>query len=154
MVVVCAGVKAILDIPATLELLETYGVPVIGFQTDKFPAIYSESSGNAVRDRANSAEEVAIIAKTHWELGLSGSILVAVPPPIDVAIDPDSVETAIQEALVEAQNKNIRGQSVTPFLLSRVSELTGGSSLRANLGLLRNNARVAAEIAHLIRPQS
>jgi len=154
MVVVCAGVKAILDIPATLELLETYGVPVIGFQTDKFPAFYSVSSGIAVSVRANSAEEVAIIAKTHWELGLSGSILVAVPPPIDVAIDPDSVETAIQEALVEAQNKNIRGQSVTPFLLSRVSELTGGSSLRANLGLLRNNARVAAEIANFIRPQS
>ena len=154
MVVVCAGVKAILDIPATLELLETYGVPVIGYQTDEFPAFYSVSSGIAVSVRANSAEEVAIIAKTHWELGLSGSILVAVPPPIDVAIDPDSVETAIQEALVEAQNKNIRGQSVTPFLLSRVSELTGGSSLRANLGLLRNNARVAAEIANFIRPQS
>ena len=154
MVVVCAGVKAILDIPATLEVLETYGVPVIGYQTDEFPAFYSVSSGIAVSVRANSAEEVAIIAKTHWELGLSGSILVAVPPPIDVAIDPDSVETAIQEALVEAQNKNIRGQSVTPFLLSRVSELTGGSSLRANLGLLRNNARVAAEIAQFIRPQS
>ena len=154
MVVVCAGVKAILDIPATLEVLETYGVPVIGYQSDEFPAFYSVSSGIAVSVRANSAEEVAIIAKTHWELGLSGSILVAVPPPIDVAIDPDSVETAIQEALVEAQNKNIRGQSVTPFLLSRVSELTGGSSLRANLGLLRNNARVAAEIAQFIRPQS
>jgi len=154
MVVVCAGVKAILDIPATLEVLETYGVPVIGYQSDEFPAFYSVSSGIAVSVRANSAEEVAIIAKTHWELGLPGSILVAVPLPIDVALDPDRVETAIQEALGEAQKKNIRGQSVTPFLLRRVSELTGGSSLRANLGLLRNNARVAAEIAHLIRPQS
>jgi pseudouridine-5'-phosphate glycosidase len=152
MVVVCAGVKAILDIPATLEVLETYGVPVVGYQTDEFPAFYSVSSGIAVSVRVNSAEEVAILAQTHWDLGLPGSILVAVPPPIDVAIDSDIVESAIQEAMGEAQKKNIHGQSVTPFLLRRVSELTGGSSLRANLGLLSNNARVAAEIAHFIRP--
>jgi len=154
MVVVCAGAKAILDIPSTLEVLETYGVPVIGYQTDEFPAFYSVSSGIAVSVRVNSANEVAILAQMHWDLGLPGSILVAVSPPIDVAIDPDIVESAIQQALGEAQKKNIRGQSVTPFLLRRVSELTGGSSLRANLGLLSNNARVAAEIAHFIQPQS
>lgn len=154
LVVVCAGAKAILDIPATLEVLETFGVPVIGYQTDEFPAFYSVSSGMAVSARVNSAEEVAILAQTHWDLGLSGSILVAVPPPVDVAMESDFVEQAICEALDEAQKKNIRGQSVTPFLLRRVSELTGGSSLRANLGLLRNNARVAAEIAHFIHPKS
>ncbi len=153
LVVVCAGVKAILDIPATLEVLETYGVPVIGYQTNEFPAFYSVSSGMALSVRVNSAEEVAILAQTHWDLGLSGSILIAVPPPEDVALDSGFVESAIREALDEAQKKCIRGQSVTPFLLSRVSELTGGSSLRANLELLRNNARVAAEIAHFIHPQ-
>lgn len=154
MVVVCAGAKAILDIPATLEVLETYGVPVIGYQTDEFPAFYSVSSGIAVSVRANSASEVAALAQAHWELDLPGSILVAVPPPIEVALDTDIIEAAIREALGEAQKMNIRGQSVTPFLLRRVSELTGGSSLRANLGLLSNNARVAADIARFIRPHS
>jgi len=154
MVVVCAGAKAILDIQATLEVLETYGVPVIGYQTNEFPAFYSISSGMAVSVRVNSANEVAILAQTHWDLGLSGSILVAVPPPKDVALESDFVESAIREALDEAQKKDIRGQYITPFLLRRVSELTGGSSLRANLALLRNNARVAAEIAHFLYPQS
>jgi len=154
LVVVCAGAKAILDIPATLEVLETYGVPVIGYQTNEFPAFYSVSSGMAVGVRVNSAEEVAALAQTHWNLGLPGSILVAVPPPEDIALEADFVETAIREALNEAQKKSIHGKSVTPFLLRRVSELTGGSSLKANLGLLRNNARVAAEIAHFIHPQS
>ena len=150
LVVVCAGAKAILDIPATLEVLETYGVPVIGYKTDEFPAFYSVSSGMPVSARADSAEEVAILANTHWNLGMPSSILVAVPPPSEFALEADKVETAIQSALEEAHKKNIRGQSVTPFLLRRVSELTGGSSLRANLGLLKNNARVAAEIAHFI----
>jgi pseudouridylate synthase len=154
MVVVCAGAKAILDIPATLEVLETYGVPVIGYQTDEFPAFYSTSSGMRVNARVESAEEVAILAQTHWDLGQTGSILVAVPPPQEVAVDLNIIESALQKALEESQKKNIRGQLVTPFLLSRVSELTGGLSLRANLGLLRNNARVAAEIAHFIRPCS
>jgi pseudouridine-5'-phosphate glycosidase len=153
LVVVCAGAKAILDIPATLEVLETYGVPVIGYKTDEFPAFYSINSGIRVSSRVDSAEEVAILAQTHWDLGLGGSILVAVPPPADVAMEPDFIESAIHTALQEAQKKNIRGQLVTPFLLRRVSELTGGSSLKANLGLLRNNAYVAAEIAHYIKPK-
>jgi pseudouridine-5'-phosphate glycosidase len=150
LVVVCAGVKAILDIPATLEVLETYGVPVVGYKTDEFPAFYSVNSGMGVSSWANSAEEVANIAKTHWGLGMTSSILLAVPPPDEIALGTDVIETAIQTALDEAQKKKIRGQSVTPFLLRRVSELTGGSSLQANLGLLRNNARVAAEIAHYL----
>jgi len=153
LVVVCAGAKAILDIPATLEVLETYGVPVIGYKTDEFPAFYSINSGIRVSSRVDSAEEVAILAQTHWDLGLGGSILVAVPPPADVAMESDFIESAIHTALQDAQKKNIRGQSVTPFLLRRVSELTGGSSLKANLGLLRNNACVAAEIAHYIKPK-
>ena len=151
LVVVCAGAKAILDIPATLEVLETYGIPVIGFKTYEFPAFYSISSGLPVSARADSAEEVAILARIHWDLGFSGAILVAVPPPADVAIRSEIVESAIQTAMEEMKSKEIHGQLVTPFLLRRVSELTGGSSLLANLGLLHNNARVAAKIARMIK---
>jgi pseudouridine-5'-phosphate glycosidase len=152
LVVVCAGAKAILDIPATLEVLETYGVPVIGYQTDEFPAFFSTSSGLPVSARVDSAEEVAVLAKTHWDLGLHSSILVAVPPPKEVALDPGPIEAAIHTALEEVREKNIHGQSITPFLLRRVSELTGGASLNTNLGLLRNNARVAGMIAKFIYP--
>jgi pseudouridine-5'-phosphate glycosidase len=147
LVVVCAGAKAILDISATLEVLETNGVTVIGYQTHEFPAFYSISSGLQVSARADSADEVAKIAHAHWDLGLAGSILVAVPPPAEVAVAPSIIEAAICSALEEAEKMNVHGQAVTPFLLSRVSELTGGLSLRANLALLQNNARVAAEIA-------
>ena len=150
LVVVCAGAKAILDIPATLEVLETYGVPVIGFQTDEFPAFYSLSSGLPVSARVDTPEEVAMLAKIHWGLELLSSILVVVPPPPEVALDSDFVEAAVNTALEEAEKNHIHGQQVTPFLLSRVSELSGGLSLKANLGLLRNNARVAAKIAHHI----
>jgi pseudouridine-5'-phosphate glycosidase len=152
LVVVCAGAKAILDIPATLEMLETYGVPVVGFQVDEFPAFYSMSSGLAVSTRVESAAEVVELARKHWQIGLKGSILVAVPPPKEVALEPEQVESAIKIALQEAQEKDIHGQGVTPFLLSRVSILTDGASLRANLGLLVNNARVAAEIARCFAP--
>ncbi len=154
LVVVCAGAKAILDIPATLEVLETNGVPVVGYQTNEFPAFYSASSGQPVSARADSAKDVADLARTHWEMGLGGCILVAVPPPQEAALDPGLVEPAIQSALEEAQRRGIHGQGMTPFLLSKVSELTGGESLRANLGLLVNNAGVAAEIARFIRPHS
>ncbi len=150
LVVVCAGAKAILDIPATLEVLETYGVPVIGYQTDEFPAFYSLSSGFPVSARVDTPEEVAKLAKIHWGLELQSSILVVVPPPPEVALDADFVEAAVNKALEEAEKNHIHGQQVTPFLLSRVSELSGGLSLKANLGLLRNNARVAAKIAHHI----
>ena len=147
LVVVCAGAKAILDIAATLEVLETNGVTVIGYQTNEFPAFYSISSGIQVSTRADSAKEVAVIARTQRDLGLAGSILVAVPPPSDVAVDLSLIEDAILSALEEATKMDIHGQSVTPFLLRKVSELTDGLSLQANLALLQNNARVAAEIA-------
>ncbi|MFQ5615251.1 MAG: pseudouridine-5'-phosphate glycosidase [Anaerolineales bacterium] len=153
MVVVCAGAKAILDLPATLEYLETVGVPVIGYQTDEFPAFYSRrpkqvvGGGHPTSARANSPAEAAALAQTHWELGMKSALLVVVPPPAETALPAEEVDGAIQQALDEAKQKNIRGQAVTPFLLSRVSELTKKASLQANLGLLRNNAKVAAQIA-------
>ena len=147
LVVVCAGAKAILDLPATLEYLETVGVPVIGYQTDEFPAFYSRTSGLPVSARADTPEEVARVAQVHWEMGLFGAVLLVVPPPEEVALSPEEVSTAIDQALAEAQHKNIRGQEVTPFLLTRVSELTGQASLKANLGLLLNNAHIAAQVA-------
>jgi pseudouridine-5'-phosphate glycosidase len=154
LVVVCAGAKAILDIPATLEVLETNGVPVIGYQTDEFPAFYSLSSGLGVSARVDSVQEVADLANAHWGMGLGGCVLVAVPPPSEVAMQRELIESAIQAALQEAQRMDIHGQGVTPFLLGKVNELTGGASLRANLGLLVHNAGVAAEIARFIRPHS
>jgi len=146
-VVVCAGAKAILDLPATLEYLETVGVPVVGYRTDEFPAFYSVESGLPVSAQAESPEQVAEIANAHWGLGLESAVLVAVPPPEDVALPAGEVQGAIERALAEAREQDVRGQAVTPFLLARVSELTGEASLKANLGLLHNNARVAARIA-------
>ncbi len=146
-VVVCAGAKAILDLPATLEYLETISVPVVGYQTDEFPAFYSCTSGFQVSVRADSAAEVAEIARAHWDMGIQTAILVVVPPPAQDALPQKAVDKAITQALEEAQIQNIRGQQVTPFLLNRVSELTKKASLKANLSLLLNNARVAAKVA-------
>lgn len=151
-VVVCAGAKAILDLPATLEMLETLAVPVVGYQTDEFPSFYSRESGLKVSARADSAEEVAEIALAHWSMGLNSAVLVVVPPPASAALPRETVEKAVAEAVAEAERRGIRGQESTPFLLNKVSELTHHSSLKANLALLVNNARVAAEIAHEIFP--
>lgn len=147
LVVVCAGAKAILDLPATLEMLETLGVPVVGYQTDEFPAFYSTSSGLTVSCRANSPQKAAEIARAHWNFGQHSAVLIVQPPPPEAALPFSTVDSAIQQALKEAQAQGIRGQQVSPFLLRRVSELTHGSSLQANLALLRNNARLAAQIA-------
>jgi pseudouridine-5'-phosphate glycosidase len=152
MIVVCAGAKAILDLPATLEVLETLSVPVIGYGSDDFPAFYSRSSGLKASLRADSPEEVVHIARTHWKMGLKSAVLVTVPPPEDSALPAEQVDEAILAALKEAAGQGIRGQGVTPFLLRRVSELTGGASLRANLALLRNNAQLAAAIARFLHP--
>lgn len=151
-VVVCAGAKAILDLPGTLEYLETSGVPVIGYQTDEFPAFYSRESGLPVSARADSPEELAAIATTHWNLGMKSAILVAAPPPPEVAIPRNQIDEAIEQALAEAREQNIRGQAITPFLLGRVSELTGKASMKTNLGLLLNNARLASQIAQYLYP--
>lgn len=147
MVVVCAGAKAILDLPATLEYLETAGVPVVGYQTADFPAFFSVSSGLKTSVSADSPQEIADIARLHWQIGLRSAILVVQPVPADLALSSKQMENAIQTALKEAKTAQVSGQAATPFLLKRVTELTGGASLQANLGLLKNNARLAASIA-------
>jgi len=147
MIVVCAGAKAILDLPGTLEMLESYSVPVIGYQTDEFPAFFSRRSGLSVGVRADNTEKVADIARAHWDLGLRSAVLVVVPPPDEDAMDADEMDAVIDQALKEAKHQEVRGQAVTPFLLKRVSELSAGDSLKANVSLLKNNAYVAGEIA-------
>jgi pseudouridine-5'-phosphate glycosidase len=151
LVVVCAGAKAILDLPATLEYLETVSVPVVGYRTDEFPAFYARSSGLPVSVRAETPRDVVEIARAHWGMGLQSAVLVVVPPPEETALAQAEMEAAISTALEEAQEQEIHGQQVTPFLLDRVSVLTGQASLRANLSLLLQNARVAARIARLLR---
>lgn len=145
--VVCAGAKAILDLPATMEYLETQGVPVIGYQTDEMPAFYSTSSGIKLKAKADSAEEAAKIAKAHWELGIEGGILLVVPPPAELAIEREVVEDWIGQALAQAELDGIQGNEITPYLLEKVSAFSEGRSMQTNIALLKNNARVAAEVA-------
>ncbi|MFN8473694.1 MAG: pseudouridine-5'-phosphate glycosidase [Anaerolineae bacterium] len=144
--VVCAGAKAILDLPLTLEWLETHGVPVLGWQTSEFPAFYSRDSGLPVDQCVADAAEVAAFWRAQRRLGLGGALL-TVPVPEEFAEPSAEVEKAIAEALDEADAQGVRGRAVTPFLLERVSALTEGASQRANRALLENNARVAAEVA-------
>lgn len=153
LVVVCAGAKSILDLPATIEVLETQGVPVIGYGTDEFPAFYSRESGLPVNVRVDSPEEVAQIAREHWDMGLEGALLVVQPPPAEVALSAGEINGMIEQALKEAEEKKIRGAAVTPFLLERVNQLSGGASMQTNLALLRNNARLAAKIASALLPK-
>ena len=150
MLVVCAGAKAILDLPATLEYLETMAVPVIGYGTDEFPAFYSRQSGLPVSARLDSPQEVVAFAKIHWELGLQSAVLVCQPLSPEEEIPRNKIDGAIQQARREAGEQGLRGQALTPFLLARLSELTSGESLKANLALLRNNARLAAQIAQAL----
>lgn len=147
MIVVCAGAKAILDLPATLEYLETMGVPVVGYQTDEFPAFYSRESGLKVSVRLDTPGQIAEFARAHDALGIRSAVLVANPIPERYAISRSELEPILSRASQEAREKKIHGQALTPFLLQRVSELTHGKSLRANLALLRNNAKLAAQIA-------
>jgi pseudouridine-5'-phosphate glycosidase len=147
MIVVCAGAKAILDLPATLEYLETMAVPVIGYQTDEFPAFYSRRSGLPVSARLDSPQEIVRFARTHWELGMKSAVLVCKPLPPEEEIPQEKINRFIEQARREASEGGIHGQPLTPFLLARLAELTGGESLRANLALLLNNARLAAQIA-------
>jgi pseudouridylate synthase len=153
LVVVCAGAKAILDLPATMEYLETMGVPILGYQTEAFPAFYSRESGLKVNARVDSPAEIARIAKAQWDLGIESALLVVQPPPEEVALPSAEVERMIAQALEEAAAQKMRGAAVTPFLLDRVSKLSGGASLQANLALLRNNAHLAAKIAAELRPR-
>jgi len=145
--VVCAGIKSILDIPRTLEYLETQGVPVIGYRTDEFPAFYTTTSGYSVQSRINTAEEIARCMKVKWELGLDGGLVIANPVLPGDAMDEVVIEEAITKSLKEASEKGIDGKSVTPFLLDRISQLTDGESLKTNIALVCNNALLGARIA-------
>lgn len=147
MIVVCAGAKAILDLPATLEYLETMSVPVVGYGTDEFPAFYSRESGLDVSVRLDSPQEVVEFAKAHWQAGLQSAVLVANPIPKEASIPGSEMEPFISQANREAHEKKIHGKELTPFLLQRITELTRGKSMKANLALLLNNARLAAQVA-------
>lgn len=147
MIVVCAGAKSILDLPATLEYLETMGVPVLGYNTDEFPAFFSRESGLKVSAKVESPQEVAAYARAHWELGMDSAVLVCQPLPETEAIPKKEISPFLEQASEEAREKKVGGQELTPFLLERINELSSGRSMRANLSLLLNNARLAAQIA-------
>jgi pseudouridine-5'-phosphate glycosidase len=144
--VICSGAKAILDLPRTLELLETLAVPAIGWQIDEFPAFFSRSSGLPLDVRADSAAEVAEILHAHWETGGKG-VLICIPCPQEAAMDRKTFESALKQAENEMHESDIHGKDITPFLLKRISELTNGESLHANLALLLQNASIAAQIS-------
>ena len=145
--VVCAGAKAILDLPLTLETLETHGVPVVGYQCSTFPAFYTRDSGLPLDVRCDTPEEVAAILRSRDALGFPTGTLIATPVPAEHELPAEVAEQAIAQALREAEARGVRGKEVTPFLLARVSELTHEESRTANVALLKNNARAAAQIA-------
>ena len=145
--IVCAGCKSILDIGLTLEYLETKGVPVFGYQTDYMPAFFTRKSEFKVDYNIKNPKEAAEAAKAQWELGLQGGILLTNPIPENDSMDEEKINTAIEKALVEAEEKGIHGKETTPFLLSKVLEVTEGKSLEANIALVKNNARLGAEVA-------
>ena len=145
--VVCAGVKSILDIGATLEYLETSGVPVITYGADSFPAFYSRESGFPAECRIDDTEKIASLIRTKDQLGLRGGILIAGPIPAEDEIPFDKMDVVIKQALKECEEKGVKGKRITPFLLSKVKDLTEGSSLEANIKLVLNNACIGAQIA-------
>ena len=145
--VVCAGAKAILDLPLTLEYLETHGVPVIGYGTKELPAFYTRHSGLEVDYRLDTPQEIASLFQAQHALGLQGGILVTNPIPEAYSMDADVINGAIEEALKEMEEKGIHGKACTPFLLAKVAALTGGNSLASNIQLVFNNAKLATEIA-------
>ncbi len=145
--VVCSGPKAILDLGLTREYLETHGVPVIGYRTDRLPAFYCADSGLSVDHRLDEPEQIAALMRAQWESGLGGGIVVAVPVPAPHALPRERVGSAIELALTEAHERAIVGKALTPFLLARLNDLTGGATLASNTALVLNNARVAAAVA-------
>lgn len=151
MIVVCAGPKAILDVAATREALQTFGVLVVGWQTDTMPCFYGAGSGLDVDARVDSADEAAALWCAHRDLKLAGALLLCVPPPPEHQIPADELEPVIQRALRDAEARGVHNKNVTPFLLRAVAEATDGRSLEANVALLRRNARVAAEVAVALR---
>ncbi len=145
--VICAGAKSILDIGLTLEYLETKGVPVYGYETEELPAFYTRKSGFKVDYRLDSPEEIAAALKTKWDLKLKGGVVVANPIPEEYSMDADFITKVIEDAVDEAGEKGIKGKDTTPFLLSKVKDVTKGDSLEANIHLVYNNADLAAKIA-------
>ena len=150
MVVVCSGAKAILDLSATLEWLETHGVPVVGYGTDDLPGFYARSSGLPLEVRADTPASVSELWDTHTGLGMTGGMVVTVPPPEKEALSGPEIQSAINQALDQAVADGVRGKHTTPYLLEKVKELTGGASLRVNIALLENNARIASMISNKI----
>jgi pseudouridine-5'-phosphate glycosidase len=147
MIVVCAGAKSILDLPATLERLETLGVPIVGYRTDEFPGFYTAETGIKLDTRMDDIGDIVALYRAHRGLGRPQSILVVQPPPATDALARSSVESAVRQAQSEAQRDGVHGASVTPYLLAAVNRLTNGGSLAANLALLEQNAALAGEIA-------
>ena len=145
--VVCAGVKSILNIGLTLEYLETKGVPIIGYKTSEMPAFYSTKSGFNVDYRIDAADDIADILKTKWGLSINGGVLVTNPIPVADELELSVMNEAINQAIIEADNEKITGKKITPYLLSKVNEITKGKSLNANIKLIKNNANLAAKIA-------
>ncbi len=145
--VVCAGIKAILDLGLTLEYLETFGIPVLGYQTDELPAFYTQKSGHKVNFKMENPVEIAELLKSKWQLDLKGGVIIANPVPKDKELDFQIMNEAIKEALIEEKKLGIKGKESTPFLLGKVKEITKGLSLDANIELVFNNAKLAAQIA-------
>ena len=145
--VVSAGVKSILDIALTLETLETLGVPVLVEGSDEFPSFYSRSSGHPAPLRVDGAQEIAAVMRAKWDLGLSGGVVVANPVPVAEEIPAEEIGAIIDQALGDADARGVRGKDITPYLLGRVVELTGGASLTTNIALVRHNARLGAAVA-------
>jgi pseudouridylate synthase len=148
--VVCSGAKSVLDLPATLELLETRRVPVIGYRTDELPAFYGLTSGLRVPHRVDGPEAAAAAIAAHRSIPGAGGVLVVQPPPAELAIDPDEVEAWITEATADAERRGIRAGAVTPHLLAHLARASGGRSLRVNIGLIVANARTAGAIAAVL----
>jgi pseudouridine-5'-phosphate glycosidase len=146
-VVVCSGAKIVLDLPATREWLETHAVTVIGYQCDELPAFYSRRSGLPIDVRADLPEQVAHIFRTQQALKISSALLVTVPVPEEFEVPAEQLETTLNDALTQAEHNNIAGRELTPYLLAHMAQRSGGATLRANIALLENNARVAAEVA-------
>jgi pseudouridine-5'-phosphate glycosidase len=147
LVVVCSGAKAILDLPATMEVLETNGIPILGYRTDEFPAFYSIHSGLKGITRCETPREIADIARNQWKLNMEKAVLVANPPPVDSELPFQMVNDVIEKAVLEAESNRIIGSALTPFLLEKVSLLTKGKSLNVNIALLQCNVELAANIA-------
>lgn len=145
--VICAGAKSILDLPRTLEYLETHGVTVVGYQTDELPAFFTRESGHKLNLRLDTVEEIASVIKTKDELQIPSGVLITNPIPEEHQLDKDYINGVIEQATLDAKNQNISGKDVTPFMLAAIVEKTGGKSLEANIQLVYNNAKVGAQLA-------